>query len=118
MLNRSQMSSRLTPNQISHSTRLLVQNEIRLLSSEESEYKDQLDDMLRRGIQGAAVENMISCILTAAHTKAGLVEYLEGSKDSPGEEMVSSRQGHCRAKGLLLVLLFAALMLAVKIWFG
>ena len=107
-----------TPKQISHATRLQVQNEIRLLSARESEYQHQLDDMLLRGIQGTAVENMISCILTAAHTKAGLIKYLESSKDAPGEEMVSSRQGHCRAKGLLLVLLFAALMLAVKIWFG
>jgi len=108
----------LMPKQISHSTRLQVQNEIRLLSARESEYQHQLDDMLLRGIQGTAVENMISCILTAAHTKAGLIEYLEGGKDAPGEEMVSSQQRRGRAKGLLLVLLFAALMLAVKIWFG
>ena len=108
----------LMPKQISHSTRLQVQNEIRLLSARESEYQHQLDDMLLRGIQGTAVENMISCILTAAHTKAGLIKYLESSKDAPGEEMVSSQQRRGRAKGLLLVLLFAALMLAVKIWFG
>ena len=114
MLNRSQMSSRLTPNQISHSTRLLVQNEIRLLSSEESEYKDQLDDMLRRGIQGAAVENMISCILTAARTKAGLIEYLENSAELPAERaMVASRRGQGLLLLIVLVLLFAALMLAV-----
>jgi len=104
-----------TPKQISHSTRLQVQNEIRLLSARESEYQHQLDDMLLRGIQGTAVENMISCILTAAHTKAGLIAYLESSRDAPG---VSPQQGCGRAKGLLLVLLFAALMLAVKIWFG
>lgn len=106
-------------------TRLLVQNEIDLLTSREFQYTRKLDNMLRSGNHSAvAVDTMIRSILTVTRTKADLIRYLEAI-DGPlippeygGRLAASPREQPEEWPALLaMVVLSAAALLVIRFIF-